>query len=40
MAVNGNLASGSLDGRIGQGSCPLRLNDQNGSIEILKSVNR
>lgn len=38
MRVTGSLASGSLQGRIGDGSCPLRLNDQNGSIEILKSV--
>ena len=39
MVVSGELA-GSLHGRIGEGSCPLRLNDQNGDIEIRKSVNR
>jgi len=39
MVVSGELA-GSLRGRIGNGSCPLWLNDQNGNIEILKSVSR
>jgi hypothetical protein len=39
MRVTGELA-GSLHGRIGEGSCPLRLNDQNGDIEIRKSLNR
>jgi hypothetical protein len=40
MRVTGELAAGTLHGRIGNGSCPLRLNDQNGNIEILKSINR
>jgi len=40
MHVTGDLAANSLHGRIGNGSCPLRLNDQNGDIEILKAVDR
>ncbi len=40
VRVTGELAAGSLHGRIGNGSCPLRLNDQNGDIEIVKAVNR
>lgn len=40
MRVTGDVAAGSVHGRIGEGSCPLRLNDQNGNIEILKSPTR
>jgi len=40
IRVAGDLAAGSLHGWIGNGSCPLRLNDQNGNIEILKAVSR
>ena len=40
MAVSGTVSPGALHGRIGQGSCPLRLNNQNGDIEIRKSATR
>ena len=36
IAVTGDLAN-SLHGRIGNGNCPLRLNNQNGDIQILKT---
>ena len=37
MTVSGDLSADSLNGNIGGGSCPMRLNNNNGSIEILKS---
>jgi DUF4097 and DUF4098 domain-containing protein YvlB len=36
MTVSGDLSTDSLNGNIGGGGCPMRLNDNNGSIEILK----
>lgn len=39
MTISGEVSK-SLHGRIGNGSCPLRLNDQNGDIEIRKSATR
>lgn len=36
VTVSGNIDPGSLVGKIGGGGCDLRLNDQNGNIEILR----
>jgi len=36
MTVSGDLGSDSLNGNIGGGGCPMRLTNNNGSIEILK----
>lgn len=36
MMVSGALSGDSVSGNIGAGSCPMRLVDQNGSIDILK----
>ena len=37
MLVSGSLSGDSLSGTIGDGRCELRLTDNNGTIEILKS---
>jgi DUF4097 and DUF4098 domain-containing protein YvlB len=37
MTISGDISSDSLNGNIGGGGCPMRLNDNNGSIEILKN---
>jgi DUF4097 and DUF4098 domain-containing protein YvlB len=36
MTVSGDLSNDSLNGNIGGGGCPMRLTNNNGSIEILK----
>jgi hypothetical protein len=36
VSVSGNIDPGSLVGKIGGGGCDLRLNGQNGNIEILR----
>ncbi|HEY1435231.1 MAG TPA: hypothetical protein VGG65_07635 [Thermoanaerobaculia bacterium] len=36
LTVTGSASSDSLSGKIGDGKCPLTLEDSNGSIEILK----
>jgi len=36
ITVSGEIEPGSLVGKIGGGGCELRLNDQNGNIEILR----
>jgi hypothetical protein len=35
VTVSGPLGGDSLSGKIAGGGCPLRLTDQNGSIDIL-----
>ena len=37
MTISGDVSADSLSGNIGGGGCPMRLNDNNGSIEILKN---
>ena len=37
MTISGDIGNDSLTGNIGAGGCPMRLNDNNGSIEILKN---
>ncbi len=36
MLVSGSLSQDSINGKIGSGTCPMNLINQNGSIEILK----
>jgi DUF4097 and DUF4098 domain-containing protein YvlB len=36
LTVSGEVSADSLSGTIGGGGCPMRLTDNNGSIEILK----
>jgi hypothetical protein len=36
VTVSGNIDPGSLNGKINGGGCDLRLDDQNGNIEILR----
>jgi hypothetical protein len=35
VLVSGDISPDTLNGRIGAGGCDLRLNDQNGNIDIL-----
>jgi hypothetical protein len=37
MTVSGNISTDEITGRIGSGGCELRLMNQNGNIDILKS---
>jgi hypothetical protein len=37
-AVSGDLSPDTFTGKIGGGGCDLRLNGQNGSIDILKGI--
>ncbi|MBV8817682.1 MAG: hypothetical protein JO022_04940 [Acidobacteriaceae bacterium] len=36
MMVSGFMSDDSVSGTIGRGACPMRLKDQNGSIDILR----
>jgi DUF4097 and DUF4098 domain-containing protein YvlB len=38
ITVSGSLSTETIQGKIGDGACPLTLVDTNGSIEILKVV--
>ncbi len=40
MMVSGTLSPDSVQGKIGGGACPMRLSNQNGSIEILRPGRR
>jgi hypothetical protein len=35
MMVSGSLTQDSINGKIGNGACPMNLINQNGSIDIL-----
>ena len=37
ITVQGSLSNESIQGKIGDGACPLTLSNNNGSIEILKA---
>jgi hypothetical protein len=37
MTISGDVSADSLNGNIGGGGCPMRLTNNNGSIEILKN---
>lgn len=36
ITVSGSLSTEAVQGKIGDGACPLTLSNSNGSIEILK----
>ena len=40
LTVLGSLRQDSIEGKIGSGACPMRLSNQNGGIEILRSGKR
>jgi hypothetical protein len=37
LSVSGSISSDSLSGTIGPGRCEMRLTDNNGNVEILRS---